>query len=200
MHVNSLKAQNRDWSAFIEDLDKKLEAQRAEKQAVQTQLDDLSLLAQAGHAPEDDSFWTLKRQLDDIERSIDEIEGSKRAAASADQSARDKQANDDEVRRSAKIRKLTLELSKAAADLDRSFKTLGERYLKAAEAARELQQVVGRKSIQATEDVAKPLKNFERCMASHLPHNVGPAKIDSEPLAMTSLTPNPDILIELTKR
>lgn len=200
-HINTFKGNKaRDWGKFLSDLNARLETEQQRQQQLRDERDDLAMLSQSGDDGARDQLAALSTALAESEARLEEIQASMRAVSRTEETVKASIAEDAETRRLAQIRNLCRDLERAAGDLDKSFRTIAERYNKAAAIARELQQQMGRASIQANEAVAKPLRNFERCLASHLPHNVGPAKIDTAPVAMQSLAPDFDTLEPLIRR
>ena len=189
----------KDWQTVHDDLTEKLNTQRDKLMDLQVQLGQTVLLSEGGDIEAQVQSVNLQNEIAAAKKRISDLEAGLIASQDAEVQSKMNHAEDAEKKRMAQIKRVCGEFEKACADLDKSFATTATRYIKAQELQMELQKHCGRGSTQVNEDIAKPLRNFERCMASHLPHNVGPAKIDNEPLPMASLTPKFDHIKELIK-
>jgi len=198
--LKSMIKNRKEWTTVINDINTKIDNEQTNLEQLYSKYEDLCFIAETAndHDVQAEIDMTVNH-IKQCENRLEQLHHTLAGAERAETESKIKLTEENAKRKKATIERLCDDIKEGASLLDSSFTTLTKRYAKVQNLSQELQAVTGRSSIQVNEMIKKPLMNFDRCMGSYLPHNVGTTSRDAEPFPMQPLSPKSDVIIELLK-
>ncbi|MES9868074.1 MAG: hypothetical protein ABW149_00030 [Sedimenticola sp.] len=189
----------KNWDPVLSDLREKLSKHRAELDESVKERGELAILAEGGDTAAMADLQKVSTKVGSIRERIDHLENALETAKQEHKRAEAELDAEAEHRRRAAIKRALKDLRDAAAAVDRSFETLGQRIPKLQSASDELLALTGRSDIQLVEHIYGPRKNVSRFLASHLPMHSGFEKMDDKPRKLADLLPSEEQIMEMVK-